>query len=105
MSRELADRILELSPAMLNYEMTGILSRMERMALCDRLKGIQEAILKQRAYEEKHQGEPSKFVEPDKWAEATDALCEKAVSDERTRRHLDTHTYVDTKILLGTKIF
>ena len=104
MSKELADRILELSPEIINYEMTGLLNRTERAALCDRLVGIQQAILKQKAYEDDHPEEPSKFVEQGNWQETANRLYNKAAGDENTRNLLDNCTYVRSSFLLGTKI-
>ena len=61
MDKSLADAILALEPAIINYRMCDILSIEERKALIDRITGVQKAILKRMEYEEKRQREGKKY--------------------------------------------
>ncbi|MCR5098209.1 MAG: hypothetical protein K6B14_04600 [Lachnospiraceae bacterium] len=103
MSRELAESILALDPALVNYEMLGLLNKKERLALLDRLRGIQEAIKKQMDYEKKHPEIPSKFIEKDQWGQFKSRLCEEAKSSKKNWNKLKDNTYVQPALLVGIK--
>ena len=104
MSKELAESILALTPDMLNYEMMGILSKKERQALVDRLMGIQEAIKRQKDYEEKHPEIPSKFIGKDGWRDLRNRIGQQASGDLEYKKWLEKNTYVDPSVLIGKRI-
>ena len=54
--------ILEITPEMLNYQLVDLLTKEERQAMIDRLKGIQKALVKQQRIEAKAKRNHEKFL-------------------------------------------
>ena len=103
-SRDVATAILELDPAVLNYEMMGILNKEERKNLVDRLNGVKHAIKKRQAYEKSHRDEQSLFLSLEGWAEYANDIRMNAKDDRDMRQKYKKHTYVNLPLLSGKKI-
>ena len=104
MSAELAEKILALSPEVLDYEMIGLLNRDERAALKDRLIGIQGAIKKQKEYESKHQGTPTKFIPEGKWKDFRIRYGTELRADKKKRLKAYDNTYLNPNFVIGITI-
>ena len=103
-SEELAHTILELKPEMLNYEMMGLLNKKERKALVDRLKGLQNAIRKQQAYEKAHPEVPSKFISDDKWGEFRERCVKDLKGNVKKKKAFAKSSYLEPALIIGTKM-
>ena len=104
MSMELAQTILALSPAVLEYEMLGILNKKERMALIDRFIGIREAIQRQMDYEKAHTDIPTKFIKNDGWKDFTNNLRQLHKKNPEAAIALVKRSYIEPAMLNGLKI-
>ncbi|MBQ1548669.1 MAG: hypothetical protein IIZ61_09795 [Lachnospiraceae bacterium] len=103
MSEEVAERIMQLDPAVLDYEMMGLLNKRERKALKERLLGMQAAIQKRRDYEKQHPEGGTRFLSDDKWNDFTNNMRERAKNDKKFSRSL-AKTYIVPDILVGMKM-
>ena len=104
LSLETAHAIMELSPEILDYEMTGLLTKDERAALKDRFMGVQQAIRKQMEYEKNHTDIPSKFIAADKWGDFHESFRNSIQGDEKKLRKVVQETYLDPSLVVGIKI-
>lgn len=74
-----ADRILALDPKTVNYLMCDILSKAEREALIDRIKGLQKALRKRMNEEAKNPNKKKIIIEDNAkdWEESYNALADE----------------------------
>ncbi|MBQ1548042.1 MAG: hypothetical protein IIZ61_06575 [Lachnospiraceae bacterium] len=78
LDKEFAERVLALSPAIVETMMGRFLSKDERAALADRLKGVQQAILKMmKEDEERPEGEKRIASSMEDWAKIYEREQEK----------------------------
>ena len=75
--KALADKIFALDEKKINYAMCDILSKEERKALFDRIKGVQKALRKKLNEEAKNKKAPSIFIEDSKEQDNWKAAYEK----------------------------
>ncbi|MBQ1547775.1 MAG: hypothetical protein IIZ61_05215, partial [Lachnospiraceae bacterium] len=103
MSEDVAERILALDPAILDYEMLGLLNKKERKALKERLQGMQAAIKKRKEYEKKNPTKAKRFLKDEEWDAFTTVLRDKAKKSTSLLKSLGK-TYITPSILLGMKM-
>ena len=109
MDQKLADAILGLKPKEIDYIMCDILSKTERKALCDRIKGVQKLIRKKQAEEDMLKNMRRKvnsvFIENDKdWKNAYEDYQSRVKAAFRknpngTAEKVGITTYLNTKII------
>ena len=107
MSAGLANRILSITPSLLDYLMGDLLNKKERDALKDRFRGVQNAIRRQKAKEDKMRLKGKKFVSKfikDKkgWSELKASL-NKDSKKKRTRNLIGNNSYL-SPVWCGNKI-
>ena len=110
MDEDLANRILGLKLEELNYTMCDILSKKERNALIDRIKGVQKLIRKTKDQENKLRAKgrsvDSVFIGKDDWPKAYAKYQSKVRNDllnardpEKVKDLIEKTSYLDTDLI------
>lgn len=103
-SEDVATAILELDPAMLNYEMMGILNENERKSLIERLNGVKRAIRKRMDYEKNNKDAESMFLTDKGWEEYANQLRRDVKDDRDLRQKIKKNTYLEVSLLRGMTV-
>ena len=104
----LAQKIIDINPEILDFQMCDLLSKDERKALIDRLKGVQSALKKQMDKEEKGDVKikDSKFITGDEgWEKKKNELTGMVENASDKCDMIDDYSYIRTEWVAeyGTK--
>ena len=90
MSSQLAEKIMQLTPGMVEYLLIDLLSKEEIEAAKNRVAGLQKMIERQRELERNNPGMPSKFAETkEDWERVRNEIESKAEDEVEAQRDHD----------------